>query len=115
MVELETTSAAAASAETGLEQTSSDGEWFLLDDIHMQIGQVSQLLDTMDLLGILPAEMSGVQCLYKLQAVVAQLHNFNNSFFVIVMPEGIKSFQKEDQSGESFIGPCSYQMSELIG
>ena len=93
-------SAAAAEDTAFIDLTSGDGEWFLLDDIHMQIGLVVQVLDTMDFLGVLPSNLVAAQCLFKLNGVTKQLHHFNSSFFGIILQEGLKSFQREDPTGE---------------
>ena len=109
---------------TFLDVTSGDGEWFLADEIHMQvcrshelivslpvvsyttrssfqIGLMAQILHTMDILGLYPQDSLSGKSLHKLHAVIKQLQTFNTSFFGIVLPEGLKSFQSEDPAGLS--------------
>ncbi len=64
-----------------------------------QIGLITQILDAMDILGLYPHGSVSGNVLHKLHAVIKQLQHFNTSFFGIVLPEGLKSFQNEDPSG----------------
>ncbi len=68
--------------------------------VFLQVGQISQIFDAMDFLGLYPNDIPSGKVLYKLQGAFKQLQHFNTSFFGIVLPEGLKSFQSEDPSGK---------------
>ncbi len=72
----------------------------MLSILFLQVGQISQIFDAMDFLGLYPNDIPSGKVLYKLQGVFKQLQHFNTSFFGIVLPEGLKSFQSEDPSGK---------------
>lgn len=104
---------AVAAGGSILDLTSSEGQWFLADEIHMQVGLTAQVLDAMDFLGLAPPTggagtddsplAAAGRAVYKLQAVIKQLQHFNSSFFGIVLPEGIKAFQNEDPTGKKYL------------
>ena len=82
----------------------NNSEWFLFDELLMQIGFVSQFLDALDFLGIFPT-MSGsnstskaLRCFAKFYHAIKQLQNLNASFFAVILHEGQKSFFREDPS-----------------
>ena len=73
---------------------------FAFNCFFFQVGQISQIFDAMDFLGLYPNDIPSGKVLYKLQGAFKQLQHFNTSFFGIVLPEGLKSFQSEDPSGK---------------
>ena len=61
----------------------------------------ANLLDTLDLVGAVPAECAGpAGVVQQMQSVSKQMAQFSSNFYVIVMQEGIKSFQREDPTGK---------------
>ncbi len=94
--------ASAAQAGENLVTYCSGTEWFLIDDVHMHLGEVVHVLDALDFLGLSTTDFNEeVQVLRKLLEVVKQLQHFNASFFGIILQEGIKLFQREDTTGKN--------------
>lgn len=78
----------------------SNSDWFLFDEILMQIGYSSQFLDTLDYVGVF-SDMStrdSLKCCHQLQNAVKQLQNLSSSFFAVILQEGLKCFLREDPS-----------------
>ena len=91
--------AAADAAADGMVDVA-EGELPLLDEIRMQLGVAANLLDTLDLVGAVPADCAGAAgVVQQMQNVSKQMAQFSSNFYVIVMQEGIKSFQREDPTG----------------
>lgn len=84
---------------------SQNGEWFLLDELFMQMGLMNNLVDVGDCLGLFSDVDSDfhraqnlIQKLHK--NVVDQFQHFNSNFFGIILQEGMKCFQREDPFGK---------------
>ena len=82
----------------------SNSDWFLFDDILMQIGFASQFLDALDFLGVFsnPSDINEaygpLKCFNQFHHSVKQLQNLNSSFFTVILQEGLKGFLREDPS-----------------
>ena len=69
--------------------------------LNLTTGVAANLLDTLDLVGAVPAECAGpAGVVQQMQSVSKQMAQFSSNFYVIVMQEGIKSFQREDPTGK---------------
>lgn len=111
---------ASEASENIVDLTSSDGEWFLLDEIQMQVGIAIQTLDLMDFYGLLGQNDTRVECIQKLGGVVKALQHFNSSYFGIVLQEGLKSFTREEptvlaiaEQLDVFIGEVGMPLEDL--
>ena len=72
----------------------------VIDPTLLQLGVAANLLDTLDLVGAVPEECAGsASVVQQMQSVSKQMAQFSSNFYVIVMQEGIKSFQREDPTG----------------
>ena len=82
----------------------SNNDWFLFDEILMDIGLSSRFLDTLDFLEILSnpngndAMSNLLRCYHQFHNAVNQLQNLNSSFFAVILQEGLKCFLREDPS-----------------
>ena len=82
----------------------SNSDWFLFDEILMEIGFGSQFLDTIDFLGLFSETTSDgsmsslLKCYNHFHHAVKQLQNLNSSFFAVILQEGLKCFLREDPS-----------------
>ena len=82
----------------------SNSEWFLFDEIMMQNGYASQLMDAFDFIGVFSATQTpnstsnSIKCLSQFDNAVKQLQNLNASFFAVILQEGLKCFLREDPS-----------------
>jgi PI-3-kinase-related kinase SMG-1 len=103
LAELETVASKSEDGIVDVVPPGHENEWSLLDEIRMQLGVASNLLDTMDLVGAMPADSEAAamaaEAFQQQQKVSKQIAQFSSNFYVIIMQEGLKSFQKEDQSG----------------
>ena len=102
--------AAADAAADGMVDVA-EGELPLLDEIRIQLGVAANLLDTLDLVGAVPAECAGAAgVVQQMQSVSKQMAQFSSNFYVIVMQEGIKSFQREDPT----VIAVAIQLTEIL-
>ena len=99
-MELLERNAAAAGSEGISEVAAPDRERSLLDDIRMQLGVAAGLADAMEMMGAMQQAYPSVEAIQAEQKVMRQLAQFTSNFFTIVMPEGLKNFQKEEQTGK---------------
>ena len=85
-----------------VDQTNND--WFLFDEILMEIGLASQFLDILDFLGVFTKSSGNdsmsnlLKCHHHSHNAIKQLQNLNSSFFVVILQEGLKCFLREDPS-----------------
>ena len=83
-----------------LQTTNSEGDQYLIDDLKMENAVLHQVLDTSDFLGLFDMSKSlAKKSLDLLKDLFEQMDNFNSSFYGVLLGEGIKLFQREDQSG----------------
>ena len=82
----------------------SNSNWFLFDEVLMEIGTASQFLDTLDFLGVF-SDTNGsdstsdlCKCYHQFYDAIKQLQNLNSSFFSVILQEGLKCFLREDSS-----------------
>ena len=77
-----------------------EGDLPLLDEIRMQLGVAANLLDTLGLVGAVPDDCKAAGLVQQMQNVSKQMTQFCSNFYVIVMQEGLKSFQREEPTGK---------------
>ena len=76
-----------------LEQTSANGDWFLLDEILMEVSLGCQIMVFLDNFGLAESKRMA-----SLRETLKHMRLLSGSYFAIILPEGLKNFQKEDQS-----------------
>ena len=102
------------------ETTSCRATDSLVDQLLLQAGTLSTLLNTVDMLALAPRSPQA-KALDSLHSVLAALQQLRTSFATIIMPEGLKSFLQEEASVlevgrkvEEIVASCGVSLEEVV-